>query len=261
MVWAMSKITEHNRNAWDRNAEAGNRWSQIVSDEAMADARAGRPHIILTPTKAVPDAWLGELAGKQVLGLAAGGGQQGPLLAAAGADVTVADLSPGQLGQDQSAAQRYGLEIKTVETPASNLSMFEDGAFDLILNPVSNCFFEDLEPVWSECHRVLKPGGSLLFAFNNPVSYLFDFDLANNKDTFHLKYKQPYTDLESLTKEEREQFLSDSDALEFGHSLDTQIGLLLEKGFMLKGLYEDFWDTDQALNNYFPQFVAAWAIK
>lgn len=257
----MSKVTDHNRAAWDQNVEAGNRWSQIVSEDEIAEARAGRPRLILTPRMAVPDAWLGDLTGKRVLGLAAGGGQQGPLLAAAGADVTVADLSPAQLRQDRRAAEQYGLEIQTVETPASDLSMFEDGAFDLIFNPVSNCFFEDLDPVWSECHRVLKPGGCLLFAFNNPVIYLFDFELAERKDTFLLKYKQPYTDLQSLTEEEREAFLSETDPLEFGHSLDTQIGLLLKKGFMLKGLYEDEWDTDQALNNHFPQFVAAWAVK
>ena len=157
----MSKITDHNRVAWDKNVDAGNRWSTIVSQEEIDDARAGQPRIILTPTAAVPMDWLGDLTGKTVLGLAAGGGQQGPLLAAAGARVTVVDLSPKQLEQDNKAAEQYGLELTTIESKASDLSMLEDGLFDLIVNPVSSCFFEDLDPVWSECNRVLKKGGSL----------------------------------------------------------------------------------------------------
>ena len=243
------------------SVEAGIRWSLIVPEEAIAKARAGSPRIILTPSRHVPMEWLGELKNKDVLGLAAGGGQQGPLLAAAGARVTVADLSPKQLEQDNKAAAQYGLELRTVETKASDLSIFEDGSFDLIVNPASNCFFEDLEPVWSECYRVLKPGGSLIYGFVNPISFLFDVDLAHNKDRFHLKYTQPYTDLDSLSVAEKNQFLGEGEPLHFGHSLETQIGLLLKKGFLLKGLFEDHWDTDEAINNYFPQFISAWAIK
>ena len=257
----MSDVENHNQKAWDKNVQDGCRWSTIASPEAIEKSRKGEPRIIVTPTKAIPLEWLGPLKGKKVLGLAAGGGQQGPLLAAAGADVTIIDLSSKQLGQDEKAASTYGLQIETVHTAASDLSMFEDQVFDLIVNPVSNCFFEDLDPVWTECFRVLKPGGSLVYGFNNPVSYLFDFDLANNKKTFLLKYKQPYNDTHSLSEEERSTLLSPDDALEFGHSLDTQIGLLLKKGFMLKSLFEDYWDNDWALNQYFPQFIAAWAVK
>jgi hypothetical protein len=50
-----------------------------------------------------------------------GGGQQGPLLAAAGAVVTVFDNSPQQLGQDRFVAERDGLAIETVEKEMADL--------------------------------------------------------------------------------------------------------------------------------------------
>jgi len=256
------KIVDHNKKAWDLNVEMGIRWSTIISEEEIQKARKGTPRIIMTPTKAVPLEWMGDLKGKKVLALASGGGQQGPLLAAAGADVTVVDLSPKQLEQDQKAAKLYELNLVTIESKASDLSMLDDKSFDLIINPVSNCFFEKLEPVWDECQRVLKPGGKLIYGFNNPISYLFDYDLANFKDQFHLKYSQPYSDLESLSDTEKKKFLAAENPLEFGHSLDTQVGELLKRGFMMAGLYEDYWDLEEeALNKYFPQFITAYMIK
>ncbi|KAG1318310.1 hypothetical protein G6F63_015276 [Rhizopus arrhizus] len=58
----------------------------------------------LTP-RALPLDWLGDVRGRRILCLASGGGQQAPVLAAAGADVTVFDLSDGQLEQDRRHAR------------------------------------------------------------------------------------------------------------------------------------------------------------
>ena len=94
----LEKIIKENENAWDKRAANGDRWSTVVSAEKVAQARKGDWHIIVTPEKPVPRSWFPEtLAGKKVLCLASGGGQQGPILAATGADVTVFDNSTGQL--------------------------------------------------------------------------------------------------------------------------------------------------------------------
>ena len=82
-------IFSYNRKAWDREVEKGNEWTQPVSSEVIAEARRGRWQIVLTPTKPVPAEWYPPLPGADVLCLASGGGQQGPLLAAAGANGTV----------------------------------------------------------------------------------------------------------------------------------------------------------------------------
>jgi len=78
-------IPRYNAAAWDREVERGNPWTRPVSPEIVAAARAGRWEIILTPTRALPRSWFPDLADCDVLCQASGGGQQGPILAAAGA--------------------------------------------------------------------------------------------------------------------------------------------------------------------------------
>ena len=87
-------ILTYNRRAWDRQVERGNPWTVPVTAEEVARARTGDWRIVLTPTKPVPADWFLPLDGLDVLCLASGGGQQGPILAAAGANVTVFDNSP-----------------------------------------------------------------------------------------------------------------------------------------------------------------------
>ena len=132
----MKDYIKENESAWDKRAANGDRWSTVVSAEEVAQARKGDWHIIVTPEKPVPRSWFPEnLTGKKVLCLASGGGQQGPILAAAGADVTVFDNSTGQLERDQYAAKRDGLEIKTVQGNMQDLSVFADCSYDLIVHP------------------------------------------------------------------------------------------------------------------------------
>ncbi len=36
-------------------------------------------------------------------------------------------------------------------------AMDYDASFDLIFHPASNVFVSNLQPVWRECHRVVRP--------------------------------------------------------------------------------------------------------
>jgi SAM-dependent methyltransferase len=167
-MWLPDDILIYNRQAWDRQVGRGNPYTIPVSNEEIARARKGDWSISLTPTKPVPPDWFPPLGGVDVLCLASGGGQQGPILAAAGAKVTVFDNSPAQLAQDRLVADRDGLVIETVQGDMADLSVFPDARFDLIIHPVSNVFVPDVKPVWREAFRVLKPGGALLKGFMNP---------------------------------------------------------------------------------------------
>src|SRR4051794_6405376 len=151
-------ILLYNRRAWDRQVERSNPWTVPVTVEEVARARIGDWRIVLTPTKPVPADWFPSLVGLDVLCLASGGGQQGPILAAVGASVTVFDNSPAQLAQDRLVADREGLTIETVQGDMADLSVFPDSRFDLIIHPVSNVFVPDVKPVWREAFRVLRPG-------------------------------------------------------------------------------------------------------
>src|SRR5262245_51519477 len=94
-------IREYNRRAWDRKVQEGNRWTRQVGPEIVAAARQGEWQVLLTPTRPVPRDWFPSLGGLEILCLACGGGQQAPIFAAAGASVTVLDISPRQLAQDR----------------------------------------------------------------------------------------------------------------------------------------------------------------
>ena len=170
------KYVEENSRIWDKRAENNDRWSTVVTSDEVEKARKGEWHIILTPEKPVPRDWFpAEMKGLKVLCLASGGGQQGPILAAIGADVTVFDNSQGQLEKDLYVAERDGLTIKTVQENMQDLSMFADASFDLIVHPWSNNYVDDILIVWKECSRVLKKGGTLLAGFyEDRGCWLFD---------------------------------------------------------------------------------------
>lgn len=236
---------------------------QPASPQVIADARAGRWRIILTPTKPVPQDWYGgPLSGRALLCLASGGGQQAPVLAAAGARVTSYDYSAEQLALDDQVAAREGLALTTTPGDMADLSVFPDASFDLIVHPVSNVFSRVVRPVWLECFRVLRPGGRLLAGFMNPDYFLFDHFEIEAGGPLRVRYALPYSDAEDLPAARRQALIEDNEAFEFSHSMNDQIGGQLDAGFLLHGFYEDRW-TDEAtrLNAYMPTSMATLAVK
>ena len=252
-------VRAENRSRWNALVEKRDRWTVPVTPKAVARARDGEWELVLTPAKPVPRSWYPVLDGASVLVLAGGGGQQGPILSAAGAEVTVFDNSPRQLEQDRMVAERDSLSLRTVEGDMADLCAFGDESFDLVFHPCSNGFVEILRPVWDEAFRVLKSGGILLSGFSNPIIYLFDPELE--KEGIHrLRYSVPYSDLTSISSEEREKFYPD-EPLSFGHSLEDQIGGQLEAGFLLTGFYEDDWGGTAPLDSHIKGFIATRAVK
>ncbi len=252
-------VTAYNREAWNRLVGAQNQWTVPVSHHTVEAARRGDWQIVLTPTKPVPRGWFGPLQGTRVLCLASGGGQQAPILAAAGATVTVLDNSPAQLAQDRLVAEREGLQIDLQLGQMDNLSRFDNGAFDLIFHPVSNLFVPDVRPVWKEAHRVLRPGGALLAGFANPVGFLFDAE-REERGELALRYAVPYSDLTSRSTDELAQLMESGEPVEFGHSLVDQIGGQIAAGFSITGFYEDE-DPRRLLGKFIPLFIATRATR
>jgi SAM-dependent methyltransferase len=252
-------IRDYNQVAWDNEVERGNEWTQAVSPEVIAAARQGTWEVLLTETRPVPRDWFPDLRALDVLCLASGGGQQAPILAAAGARVTVFDNSPKQLEQDRKVAEREGLNLVTVEGDMADLSCFADESFDLIFHPCSNLFVPDVRPVWKEAFRVLRRGGRLLAGFLNPVIYLFDDRLIEREELL-VRHALPYSDVSSLPEEERRQLIEKGEPLEFGHTLTDQIGGQVDAGFLINGFYEDHHRT-LPVAKYTPTYIATRAIK
>ena len=249
----------HNRAAWDREVDSGNEWTRPVGPEVIARARAGDWAVVLIGYQPVPRDWFpADLAGAAVLGLASGGGQQGPVLSAAGAAVTVLDNSPRQLSRDQEVADREELDLRTVLGDMRDLSAFPDASFDVVFNPVSNMFCPDLAPVWRESFRVLRPGGILMAGFMNPDVFVFDWTALDERSELVVRHPLPFTTLD-LSDEERQGAYGDG-PIEYSHSLTAQIGGQLAAGFTLTHLVEGPHQSD-ATARYMPGYIATRAVK
>lgn len=252
----------HNRAAWNRQATEQQEWSRPVSSNLIVAAKIKQWEVHLTP-RPVPKEWLGDIEGKRILCLASGGGQQAPVLAAAGAKVTVFDISEQQLEQDRMVAQRDGLELETVQGNMCDLSIFTDAIFDLIFHPISNLYVQNVRPVWQECHRVLKTNGVLLASFYNPVVFIGDRDPAYaEQGMIRPQYSLPYSDLKDLDRATLDKKRERGEAVVFGHTLTDLIAGQLEAGFSINGFYEDQQPNPRFLvDRYMPTFLATRAVK
>jgi len=252
-------IRAYNREAWDRHVESGdNPWTKPVSPEVIAAARKGEWSLLLTEQKPVPRDWFPEMPGLDLLALACGGGQQGPIFAALGANVCVFDNSPKQLEQDRQVAEREGLtSLRTLEGDMRDLGVFTDEAFDFIFHPVSNLFIHEIRPVWTEAFRVLRPGGTMLAGFMNPVFYIFDYTKAE-QGCMEVKFKLPYADADH--PEIRSSMMSRGWPLEHSHSLTDQFAGQTDAGFQIIGMYED-QHAGTVISEYTPTYIATQALK
>lgn len=221
-----------NASTIDRWVDEGWEWGKPISHEEYAEALTGTWQMLLTPLKPVPAKWFPNLKGCRVLGLAAGGGQQMPIFAACGAMCTVLDYSERQLESERTVAAREGYTIEIVRADMTKPLPFEDGAFDLIFHPVSNCYIHDVDHVWRECARVLKPGGLLMAGLDNGINFLFE-----ESDEARITGYLPFNPL--INADQMEILRKEDAGVQFSHTIEEQIGGQLRAGFELLDVYED----------------------
>ena len=246
--------TDINAETIDRWVENGWEWGVPISQEQFRAAVSGDWQMLLTPVKPVPREWFPPLRGTKVLGLASGGGQQMPIFAAQGAECTVLDYSERQLESERMVAAREGYAIEIVRADMTKPLPFPDASFDLIFHPVSNCYIEDVQHVWDECFRILRPGGLLMAGLDNGFNFLF-----GGEDEQEIRYSLPFNPLRDpkLMEELRQ---SDS-GVQFSHTLEEQIRGQIRAGFRLLDLYEDTNGSGFLHEHGVPTFWATLAQK
>lgn len=253
-----------NKAAWDHAVRAGtNPYTQVVSLQEIAAARQGVWSLYLSDCRPVPQDWFPGLPGLHILCLASGGGQQAPILAALGAEVTLLDASPLQLAQDQIVAERDNLVIKCVEGNMADLSAFEDESFELIINPPSTLFVPEVAQVWRECYRVLRSGGVLMTGFMNPDEFVFDHVALEDEGTFVVKHPLPYVESETLDPEALDQRIRNKGMFHFSHTMEAQLGGLTRAGFLITSFYEDHRPEKEGnpIRHFMPSYYVARALK
>jgi len=253
----MKDYQKINAETWDVWAQNGCEWCLPITHEEYVQANNDNFIVYLTPCIPVPHSWFGDLKGKKLLGLASGGGQQMPIFAKLGAECTVFDYSTAQLDAERMVAAREGYPITILQGDMTKPLPFEDATFDLIFHPVSNCYVEDVRPIWRECYRILKKGGELLAGFDNGINFLFE-----PEDPLRVVNPLPFNPLK-MPRERYDHMAANFEAIQFSHSMEEQLGGQLEAGFTLLCLYEDRDrpGSDSIISQYIPQYMATRARK
>ena len=251
----MDELARFNKERWEELAQAGIEYSRPFLDLNESSAR----NVFDVENR------LGDVKGKDVLCLAAGGGQQSAAFGLMGANVTVLDLSETQLQRDQEAAAHYGLEIETLQGDMRDLSRLESGAFDIVWQAHSINFVPDVREVFRQVVHVLRDGGVYRLHCTNPFAHSIIDDKWNGegyllKDTYvdgEITYPDTHWDVEGY--DGRKQRIVGP--REFRHTLGTLVNGLIENGFVLNGLWEDTGDrqdSEPGSWEHFKSVAAPW---
>ena len=221
----MNPIHEHNRGAWDARVQDGKRFTRASTDDEMS-----RPLEILDP-----QGWLGgDVTGKRILCLGAGGGRHGPMLANVGAHVTVVDISPEMLKLDCELAEARGLQVQTVETSIDDLSMLPEAEYEAVMQPVSTCYVPDIRLAYRELARVMQLGGIYISRHKQPTNLQIDLAPAPNGFVIDAPY---YLD-GALSPAKRSGPHREQGTMEFLHRWGDLLGGLCEAGFVIEAVTE-----------------------
>ncbi|MBX3411848.1 MAG: class I SAM-dependent methyltransferase [Pirellulales bacterium] len=232
----MSSAAEHNARAWDELVRRGGRHTLPVSDADLANPLASLDSC----------GWLSEgVAGRRVLCLGAGGGRQSALFAAAGADVTVVDISAAMLALDREVATRRGLALRTVETSMDDLSMLAEASFDLVWQPVSTCYVPDVLAVYRQVACVVTRGGLYVSQHKQPAS----LQAETHSSLEGVRLAEPYYRSGPLPPAGN-TLHRERGTLEYLHRWEDLVGGLCRAGFVLEDLIEPFHGQDSTPGSF-----------
>jgi SAM-dependent methyltransferase len=214
----------HNRRAWDRLVAERERHTTPARDADFADSFAAIN----------ADGWLGQsIAGKRVLCLAAGGGRQSALYAAAGATVTVVDLSPAMLALDRQVASERRLDIRAIEASMEDLSMLSAAEFDIVVQPVSTCYVPNIRKVYEQVARVAAGGALYISQHKQPAGLQAEARPAQRGYELIERYYRTGPLPPVAGSQHREP-----GTLEYLHRWEELLGGLCQAGFVIEDLLE-----------------------
>ena len=221
---AASASRAQNQAAWNRLAESGSVFAKVATDEECRNPLAtldGRGWLPIS------------VQGLDVLCLASGGGWQAILYAAAGARVTVVDLSPAMLKLDEREASRRGLSVRLVEASMDDLAPLEVAAFDIVHQPVSTCYVPDIRSVYREVARVLRSGGLYISQHKQPTSLQVTHRDAKDRYVVGIEFNH-----DGPLPEVSDRSYREKGTVEFLHPWGELVGGMCREGFAIEDLVE-----------------------
>jgi len=232
-----------NRDGWTRtNAE--------YTDGAAEEAWSERP--FTWGVFGVPEdelGVLGDVAGLDVVELGCGTAYLAAHLARPGARPVGIDLTPAQLDTARRMQKQTGMTFPLIEANAEDVPL-PDGAFDLAVSEYGASLWCDPYLWIPEAHRILRPGGRLVFLTNSPLNILCAIE-------------EPDSTSETLQRPQRGLHRLDwSDGgVEFHLGHGDMFALLRQSGFDVEALIELYAPEGAETHPYYTAVPADWARK
>jgi SAM-dependent methyltransferase len=117
---------------------------------------------------------LGSIEGKRVLDLGCGAGHNAIALARAGAKVIAVDPSADQIGAAREACEREDVKIELHHAPLAELAFVRADTIDACISVYGLATVEDVDRVFRQVHRVLRPELPLVVALPHPAFAMVD---------------------------------------------------------------------------------------
>ncbi len=220
-----------NQREWDRRAlDSEDQYSRVASLSELANPM---PWID-------PNGWLrGEkpIPTMRVLCLCSGGGRHAIQWAAAGAQVTVVDISPAMLELDRRMSERHGLSLRIIQASMDDLRELDDSSFDLVTQPVSLCYTPRIQETYNEVSRVLRSGGVYFNQQKQPVTLQADSIPSGTTQGYGISipydHKNPLPPVARNIRGHRE-----SGTVEYLHTWSALIGGMCRAGFVIEAFAE-----------------------
>ena len=133
---------------------------------------------------------LGTLEGKRVLDLGCGAGHASVAFARQGAKVIAVDPSNAQLDRAREAADAAEVKVELQQAELADLAFVRADAIDVAFSAFALAEVVDLDRVFRQVHRVLKPECPLVFSLPHPAFSMFS-PTAEQPLAVHRRYHDP----------------------------------------------------------------------
>lgn len=172
-----------------------------------------------------------DMTGMAAVELGCGTGYVSGWMARRGARVTGIDNSTEQLATARRLAAEHRVDLTLVHGNAET-TPFEDESFDFAISEYGAAIWCDPHKWLPEAHRILRPGGRLVFLGNHPLMSICNpLDGANTDDRLVRNYFE-------LHEQDFSEVLIDPGGVEFNLPISGWFALFDRTGFDFEGFLE-----------------------
>jgi SAM-dependent methyltransferase len=156
-------VPTDNAAAWDRHAASYQAVARLPTDVAHYGPEIGTEADFRL---------LGEVKGRRILELGCGGAQCSIAFAKQGATAIGIDSSAEMLAVARRLCEQEEVKVELRQSDMADLAFLRAESVDAAFSAYAFGYVEDLDRVFRQVNRVLKPGAPLVFSLAHPASIM-----------------------------------------------------------------------------------------